>query len=127
MSHLPQVTVRTRLTLLYTSLFAICGAIVVAVSYSLVARLEPAGQGRQAPANFLKLCRSEHLSAHPDPRVLAKCDDARLVLLGHHLEALAEECQGVLPPGGADAVGQVDDEDGGETIDREHELEAGER
>jgi signal transduction histidine kinase len=60
--------------LLYTSLFAICGAIVVAVSYFLVARLEPAGQGHQAPANFLKLCRSEHLSAHPDTRVLAKCD-----------------------------------------------------
>jgi signal transduction histidine kinase len=73
-SPFPRLTIRTRLTLLYTALFAICGAIVVAVSYILVARLEPAGQGRQAPANFLKLCRSEHLRAHPDSRVLAKCD-----------------------------------------------------
>jgi signal transduction histidine kinase len=73
-SPLLRLTVRSRLTLLYTSLFAICGAIVVAVSYGLVARLEPAGHGHPAPAGFLKLCRSEHLSAHPDPRVLAKCD-----------------------------------------------------
>ncbi len=35
----PRLTVRARLTLLYTGLFAACGAIVVAVSYTLVARL----------------------------------------------------------------------------------------
>src|SRR5262249_34476116 len=49
----PWLTVRARLTLLYTGLFAVCGAIVVAVSYILVARLEPQGQGQQAPASFL--------------------------------------------------------------------------
>ncbi len=41
----PRLTVRARLTLLYTGLFAVCGAIVVAVSYTLVARLRAQGQG----------------------------------------------------------------------------------
>jgi signal transduction histidine kinase len=70
----PRLTVRARLTLLYTGLFAMCGAIVVAVSYILVARLEPQGQAQQAPPSFLARCRSEQLSAHPDNRILAKCD-----------------------------------------------------
>ena len=74
MSRRPRLTVRTRLTLLYTGLFAVCGATVVAVSYILVARLEPQGQGRQAPASFVARCRSEQLSAHPSERVLAKCN-----------------------------------------------------
>lgn len=74
MSRRPRLTVRARLTLLYTGLFALCGAIVVAVSYSLVARLEPGGQGQQAPASFLARCRSEQLSLHPNGRVLAKCN-----------------------------------------------------
>ena len=74
MSRGPRLTVRARLTLLYTGLFALCGAIVVAVSYILVARLEPQGQSQQAPASFLARCRSEQLSAHPDDRILAKCN-----------------------------------------------------
>jgi signal transduction histidine kinase len=69
----PRLTVRTRLTLLYSGLFAICGATVVAVSYALVARLEPQHQSQQAPASFLARCHSEQLSAHPDGRILAKC------------------------------------------------------
>jgi signal transduction histidine kinase len=68
------LTVRARLTLLYTGLFAVCGAIVVAVGYTLVARLEPQGPGQRAPASFLARCHSEQLSAHPDARILAKCD-----------------------------------------------------
>ena len=39
-----RLTVRTRLTLLYAGLFAVCGAIVVAVSYTLVAGLGASGQ-----------------------------------------------------------------------------------
>ena len=70
----PRLTVRARLTLLYTGLFAVCGAIVVAVSYTLVARLEPQGQSQQAPASFLARCRSEQLSTHPNDRLLAKCN-----------------------------------------------------
>jgi signal transduction histidine kinase len=46
----------------------------VAVSYILVARLEPQGQGRQAPASFVARCRSEQLSPNPSERVLAKCN-----------------------------------------------------
>jgi len=68
-----RLTVRGRLTLLYTGLFAVCGAIVVAISYALVAQLEPQAQGQQAPASFLARCRSEQLSVHPNGRVLAKC------------------------------------------------------
>ena len=74
MSRRPRLTVRARLTLIYTGLFAVCGAIVVAVSYILVAQLEPQGQGQQAPASFLARCRSEQLSTRPDERILAKCD-----------------------------------------------------
>ncbi len=74
MSRRPRLTVRARLTLLYTGLFAVCGAVVVAVSYILVARLGPQGQAQQAPASFLALCRSEQLSTRPDQRILAKCD-----------------------------------------------------
>ena len=76
MTRRPRLTVRARLTLIYTGLFAVCGAIVVAVSYILVARLEPQGQSQQAPASFLARCRSEQLSAHPDDRILAKCSDS---------------------------------------------------
>ena len=77
----PQPTLRARLTLLYTGLFAVCGSIVVAVSYTLVAHL---GTGRQGNASqpafragllaaFLAQCRSAERSAHPDPHVLVKC------------------------------------------------------
>jgi signal transduction histidine kinase len=72
-SRRARLTVRARLTLLYTGLFAVGGAIVVAVSYILVARLEPQGQNQQAPASFLARCRSEQLSPHPNDRLLAKC------------------------------------------------------
>jgi signal transduction histidine kinase len=77
-----RLTVRTRLTLLYTGLFAVCGAIVVAVSYAQVARLPTQGQvqgnGGRHPspadlARFATECRSEEMSVHPDPSVLAKC------------------------------------------------------
>ena len=74
MSRRPRLTVRARLTLLYTGLFAACGAIVVAVSYTLVARLEPQGQSQQAPASFLARCRSAQLTHHPNDRLLAKCN-----------------------------------------------------
>jgi signal transduction histidine kinase len=77
----PRLTVRARLTLLYTGLFAACGAVVVAVSYTLVAQLPAQGQGsgRQPSfagsfaASFASRCQSEQQSAHPDQSVLAKC------------------------------------------------------
>ena len=83
MSRRPRLTVRARLTLLYTGLFAACGAVVVAVSYSLVARLGATVQGQgdsRTPSpsgtvspSFAAQCRSEQLSAHPDRAILAKC------------------------------------------------------
>jgi signal transduction histidine kinase len=75
----PRPTVRARLTLLYGGLFAVCGAIVVAVSYTLVAQLGTPGQGqhpsspRGDPAIIAARCRSEQLSVHPNQAVLAKC------------------------------------------------------
>jgi signal transduction histidine kinase len=79
----PRLTVRARLTLLYTGLFAVCGAIVVTVSYTLVAGLGTVGQdqgnGRNPspaggfPANFVSMCSKERLVAHPDGDILLKC------------------------------------------------------
>ena len=78
----PQLTVRARLTLLYTGLFAGCGVVVVAVGYAQVAQLPARGQvrgnqGRLASAahlaSFAARCRSAEQSAHPNPFVLAKC------------------------------------------------------
>jgi signal transduction histidine kinase len=74
-----RLTVRARLTLLYTGLFAGCGAIVVAGGYAEVARLpaQAQGNGRQPSAgdlaSFAARCRSEELSASPNGRLLAKC------------------------------------------------------
>ena len=81
MSRRPRLTVRARLTLLNTGLFAVCGAIVVAVSYILVAQLGAPGQGQQSPSRglpptFLAQCRSERLLAQPDKGILAKCNAA---------------------------------------------------
>jgi signal transduction histidine kinase len=72
------VTVRARLTLLCTGLFAACGVIVVAVSYTLVGRLGALGEGQPssgetAPASFGTLCRSEEASDHPNSAILLKC------------------------------------------------------
>ena len=61
-----------------------------------------------------------------DERVLAERDDAR-ESLGHHLERVAQEREGILAAGRADRIGQVDHEHGREPVDREHELEAGQR
>jgi signal transduction histidine kinase len=75
----PRLTVRTRLTLLYVTLFAGCGAAVVAVSYAQVAQLPAQVQGQDgAPspshlAGFAGRCRSAEASTHPDARILAKC------------------------------------------------------
>jgi len=77
-SRRPQLTVRARLTLLYVALFAACGAIVVAVSYILVAQLGAPGLGQPPPSrggippSIAAQCRFEQL-AHPDKAVIAQC------------------------------------------------------
>jgi signal transduction histidine kinase len=67
---LPRPTIRARLTLLYTGLFALCGAIIVAVSYAYVAHLQTSSPGGVpgGPA-----CQSSELLAHPNGDVLHKC------------------------------------------------------
>jgi signal transduction histidine kinase len=76
----PQLTVRARLTLLYTGLFGVCGAIVVAVSYTLVAEMGTTGQDQHPSssrvASFVARCRSEQPSAHTNKALLAKCNAA---------------------------------------------------
>ncbi len=65
----PRLTVRARLTVLYTGLFAVCGAVIVAVSYTLLAQLGPQSR-HQPPPSFAAQC----LRAHPNEHLLAKCD-----------------------------------------------------
>jgi signal transduction histidine kinase len=72
----PRPTLRARLTLLYTGLFAVSGAIVVAVSYALVAQLRAQGQGQQPASSdgvatsLAAQCRTEHF---PDKLLIARC------------------------------------------------------
>lgn len=88
----PRLTVRARLTLLYTGLFAACGGIVVAVSYTLVAQIGASGQGAQPSssdlAGLLAQCRSERLLANPDKNILAKCNAALQQLGAQHQRGL---------------------------------------
>jgi signal transduction histidine kinase len=65
------------LTLLYTALFAVCGAIVVAVSYALVAHVGTPDQGgklatKHPPAKVLQLCRLAKTTR--DLHAAAKCN-----------------------------------------------------
>ncbi len=96
MRRRPRLTVRARLTLLNTGLFAVCGAIVVAVSYILVAQLGTPGQGQQGspsgglPASFLAQCRSERLLAQPDKGILAKCNAALQLQGAQHQRDLTQ-------------------------------------
>jgi signal transduction histidine kinase len=84
----PRLTVRARLTLLYTGLFAVCGAVIVAVSYTLMARLPALGQDQQpsrvlvggrarsildVPASILAQCQAEQNPSNPDKSALSQC------------------------------------------------------
>jgi signal transduction histidine kinase len=84
----PRLTVRARLTLLYTGLFAVCGAVIVAVSYTLMARLPAQGQDPQpthvlvggrvrsipdVPASILAQCQAEQNPVNPDKKALSQC------------------------------------------------------
>ncbi len=84
----PRLTVRARLTLLYTGLIAACGAVIVAVSYILMARLPAVGQVPQpshvlvgarmrsipdVPAGILAQCQAEQNPSNPDKPALSQC------------------------------------------------------
>jgi len=85
----PRLTVRARLTLLNTGLFAVCGAIVVAVSYTLVARVGVPGQ-RQRPglASFAAHCPSAHVTAPHKSAFEQKCNAALQQLGAQHQRSL---------------------------------------
>jgi signal transduction histidine kinase len=83
-----RLTVRARLTLLYTGLFAVCGAVIVAVSYILMARLPALGQDPQSsrviiggrvrsipdvPATILAQCQAEQNPSSPDKAAMSQC------------------------------------------------------
>jgi signal transduction histidine kinase len=104
----PRLTVRARLTLLYTGLFTLCGAIIVAVSYTLVAQLGVSGQGQGkglqtspggVPAKAMAQCESQYLSAVPDKIKYSLCvsylrqQAAELQLRAAHLQLQAEHLQ----------------------------------
>jgi signal transduction histidine kinase len=82
-----RLTVRARLTLIYSGLFAVSGAIVVAVSYTLVAQLGVQGQGNGPStsklAAFVARCRSEP-SGHLNNALVAKCNAALQQLGAQH-------------------------------------------
>jgi signal transduction histidine kinase len=82
------LTVRARLTLLYTGLFAAGGAIIVAVSYILVAQVGTTGQQPSAkgagdvPESILRRCESSQPSSPPDKQRIAQCVQAASQHLG---------------------------------------------
>jgi len=77
-----RLTVRARLTLLYTGLFAVCGGIVVAVSYALVARVTVPSQGAPAKLGVQSTCQAAKLTG--DKRLIAKCNAALQNLGAQH-------------------------------------------
>jgi signal transduction histidine kinase len=81
----PRLTVRARLTVLYAVLFALCGAITVAISYTLVAQLrvpQPSPSAAGVSASYAALCRSAWL--HGDKRFLgpSHCPSSILAAAG---------------------------------------------
>jgi len=78
----PRLTIRARLTVLYTGLFAVCGAVVVGVSYTLVARLSAAGQRGQlggVPTKIAAQCKQlialadQNALTHLDKTAVGRC------------------------------------------------------
>ena len=74
MNRSSRLTLRARLTLIYTGLFAVCGAILVAVSYTLVAQLGTSGGSSGSSfASIAAQCKSEQPSSPPNKPVIAGC------------------------------------------------------
>ena len=70
-------TVRARLTLLNSLLFGLGGAVIVAVSYALVAQEEPAGPPIQpvgsGAASIVAHCKSKFAGPSPNKPLIAQC------------------------------------------------------
>ena len=74
----PRLTLRARLTLLYTGLSTLCGAVVVAVSYTLVAGLGTSAQVAKPsfgdiPDSIVSQCRDAQPGTNPDKEAMAHC------------------------------------------------------
>jgi signal transduction histidine kinase len=71
------LTVRARLTLLYSLLFGLGGAVIVAVSYALVAQEKPAGQQLRSPggglASIVSQCKDKYAGPTPNKPLIAQC------------------------------------------------------
>jgi signal transduction histidine kinase len=100
----PRLTIRARLTLLCTGVFAGCGAVIVAVSYILMARLPVQGQDPPAtrvivggrvrnvpniPASIIAQCQAEQNPTSPDKNAMAACTSALEQQGAQHQQALA--------------------------------------
>ncbi|MEU8610959.1 HAMP domain-containing sensor histidine kinase [Actinoplanes sp. NPDC048791] len=83
----PRLTVRVRLTLLYTGLFAACGMILVAITYGLLAgnlpgpepakdRTSPADAKQVMPVEFAAACAKATSEPGAAPELLMKCKAA---------------------------------------------------
>lgn len=99
-----RLTIRMRLTLIFTGLSAFCVAIMIALSYTLIAQLGPAVKrppdeaGSTSSANSsttLKSCQQEQNRPNPDHQKLKRCNEAfqsqgagkqRTLILSHLLE-----------------------------------------
>jgi signal transduction histidine kinase len=75
---LPTPTARARLTLLYTMLFVACGAVLVAITYVLVATTVTADQvvTKAAPTQLQNECKKAAASGTMDTNLKAKCSTA---------------------------------------------------
>jgi signal transduction histidine kinase len=74
-----RLTIRVRLTLLYTGLFAVCGAIVVAITYALVWASLPEINDTtpvhtETPADFLNHCLQLLPRTDVEPALRHKCE-----------------------------------------------------
>ena len=75
----PRLTLRARLTLLYTGLSTLCGAVVVAVSYTLMAQLGTSGLDDRSkapgdvPDSIVSQCRDAQPVRNPDKNAIAQC------------------------------------------------------
>jgi signal transduction histidine kinase len=78
-SRRPRLTIRARLTLIYTGLLGLCGAIIVAVSYALVAQqgvaqTPPKGTtSGETLADLARQCQAQLGAAPIDKEFIAKC------------------------------------------------------
>jgi signal transduction histidine kinase len=86
----PRLTIRSRITLLCTGLFVICGAILVVITYTLVATLLPTVDSASIPpkqAAYLADCGRDLQRTDVDPERRSRCLSAVKELTDPALEA----------------------------------------